>query len=281
MSPKIIIKANGEREPFDSRKIRRSLIRSKASSEVADAIVEQIEKEIENEITTREVYQRSFEYLREHQKGTAIRYSLRKAIMDMGPTGFPFEQFVGEIFRAKGYEVTTDFSAKGKCVDHEIDVTAWKGDELIMVEAKFHNDHGMKSDLKVALYVKARWDDIKEQEYSGFGDTKKKLTEGWLITNTKFTETAVQYATCQGMKLVGWNYPEEGNLQDLVEETGLHPITCLTSINPSDERRLMEAGIVLCKQAKENPDILKQAGLNEEKIAEIMEEIALIDKINN
>lgn len=280
MSPNIIIKANGEREPFDSRKIRRSLVRSKASPEVAEAIIEQIEKEFEGEITTSELYQRAFEYLKQHQKGVAIRYSLRKAIMDMGPTGFPFEQFIAEIYRAKGYEVTTEFNAKGNCVEHEIDVTAWKDKELIFVEAKFHNDHGIKSDLKVALYIKSRWDDLKDIEFSGFGEGKMKMVKGILITNTKFTESAIQYAKCQNMELIGWNYPENGNLQDLIEETGLHPITCLTSISQAEEKRIMEAGIVLCKQAKENRDVLKQAGISPEKIVEMMEEIELVSNNN-
>jgi hypothetical protein len=278
MSPNIIIKANGEREPFDHKKIRRSLMRSKASPEIADAIIEQIEREFEDEITTSELYQRAFEYLKQHQRGVAIRYSLRKAIMDMGPTGFPFEQFIAEIYRAKGYEVTTEFTAQGKCAEHEIDVSAWNDKELIFVEAKFHNDHGTKSDLKVALYIKSRWDDLKDIDFSGFGESKRKMDKGILITNTKFTESAVQYAKCQNMELIGWNYPEVGNLQDLIEETGLHPITCLTSISQAEEKRIMEAGIVLCKQAKDNPDILKQAGFDDEKIIRIIDEIKLIQK---
>lgn len=278
MSPNIIIKANGAREPFDSRKIRRSLMRSKASAEIADAIIEQIENEFDGEITTSELYQRAFEYLKQHQRGVAIRYSLRKAIMDMGPTGFPFEQFIAEIYRAKGYEVTTEFTAQGNCVEHEIDVSAWNNKELIFIEAKFHNDHGTKSDLKVALYIKSRWDDLKNKDFSGFGESKRKMDKGILITNTKFTESAVQYAKCQNMELIGWNYPEVGNLQDLVEETKLHPITCLTSISPSEEKRIMETGIVLCKQAKDNPDLLRQAGISPEKITEMMDEIGLLSK---
>ena len=78
------------------------------------------------------------------------------------------------------------------------------------------------------------------------------------------------------MKLVGWNYPEDGSLQDLIEEARLHPITCLTSINPSDEKLLMAAGIVLCKQAKDNPDVVLQTGLNKNKLDKMLEEIEII-----
>jgi hypothetical protein len=157
-------------------------------------------------------------------------------------------------------------------------VTAWNDQKLIFVEAKFHNELGVKSDLKVALYVNSRWEDLKEEMFAGFGNNPRKMSEGWLLTNTKFSESAINYAKCRQMKLVGWNYPEKGNLQDLIEEAHLHPITCLTSSTPSDERLLIEAGIVLCKQAQENPDILRQAGFSEEKIAQMLAEIDLIQK---
>jgi len=195
--------------------------------------------------------------------------------MELGPTGFPFEQFVAEIFRSQGFETQTDFIAKGECAEHEIDIVAWNESKLIFVEAKFHNELGIKSDLKIALYIKARWDDLANQEFD-FGSHKHKFDEGWLITNTKFSESAIKYAKCRNMKLVGWNYPEKGNLQDLIEKAHLHPITCLNSSTPSDEKLLMQAGIVLCKQALDNPDILAQAGLSKDKIDKMIAEIKLI-----
>jgi len=275
--PIYIIKATGEREEFDPQKLSNSLRRAGAKEAVADIIISKIEKELKDGTTTKEIYRHAFELLKtESRPEVTARYSLRNAIMDLGPTGFPFEQFVAEIFKAKGFETTTDFFAKGKCAEHEIDIVAWNQDKLIFVEAKFHNEFGVKSDLKVALYVKARWEDLAEETFNFEKD--RKLNEGWLVTNTKFSESAIKYANCRNMKLVGWNYPAEGNLQDLIEEANLHPITCLTSINPSDEKLLMEAGIVLCKQALDNPDIVAQTGLSKEKIQKMMEEINLIQK---
>jgi len=285
---KYIIKATGEREEFNPQKLRDSLTRAGASDESADKVVSQIESEIKDGDSTRDIYHHAFTLLSKEEGGIkpAARYSLRRAVMELGPTGFPFEQFIAEIFRAKGFETITDFIAKGECADHEIDIVAWNENKLIFVEAKFHNELGIKSDLKIALYIKARWDDLENQEFDidQFGPTSlklrgvKKMTEGWLVTNTKFSESAIKYAKCRNMKLVGWNYPEQGNLQDLIEETNLHPITCLNSSTPSDERLLMEAGIVLCKQARDNPDILRQAGLSDEKISKMLAEINLIQK---
>ena len=278
MNNKYISKATGEREEFNSQKLLSSLMRAQASREIAEKIVAQIESELKEGDTTREIYHHAFKLLEDEERPAAVRYSLRRAIMELGPTGFPFENFIAEIFRTKGFETTTDFIAQGECAEHEIDITAWNKDKLIMIEAKFHNEYGVKSDLKVALYIKSRWDDLANQEFENFGPNKRRLDEGWLITNTKFSESAIKYAKCRNMKLIGWNYPEKGNLQDMVEEAHLHPITCLNSITQSDEKLLMEAGIILCKQAKDNPDILKQTGLSNEKIEKMMKEIDLIQK---
>jgi Holliday junction resolvase-like predicted endonuclease len=252
-------------------------MKAQASPEAAQKIAGQIEQGLKDGATTKDIYHHAFKLLEEEERPVAVRYSLRRAIMELGPTGFPFEQFVAEIFRTKGFETTTDFIAKGECADHEIDIVAWNKEKLIFVEAKFHNELGIKSDLKIVLYIKARWDDLTNQEFEQFGQNKK-MSEGWLITNTKFSESAVKYAKCRNMKLVGWNYPEQGNLQDLIEEAHLHPITCLSTTTPSDEKLLMEAGIVLCKQARDNPDILRQAGLSDEKISKMLAEIDLIQK---
>jgi len=276
MSSKYIIKANGEREEFNPQKLQDSLTRAGASLEAADRVVNKIGEELKDSASTKDIYYHAFKLLGKEESPAAARYSLRRAVMDLGPTGFPFEQFVAEIFHTKGFETQTDFIAKGECAEHEIDIVAWNDEKLIMIEAKFHNELGIKSDLKVVLYIKARWDDLAGATFN-FGK-ERKLDEGWLITNTKFSESAIKYAKCRNMKLVGWNYPEKGNLQDLIEEAHLHPITCLNSSTPSDEKLLMEAGIVLCKQARDNPDILKQAGLSDEKISKMIEEIDLIQK---
>lgn len=275
----LITKATGEREPFEPSKLKRSLLRAKASMEVADKIISHVELELKEGMSTKEIYSHAFELLDREHKPAAIRYSLRNAIMDLGPTGFPFENLISEIWRAKGFETTTDFTAIGDCVDHEIDVTAWNENKLIMVEAKFHNEFGIKSDLKAVLYVNSRWEDLKNQNFN-FGK-ERKLDEGWLITNTKFTDQAIKYAKCRDMKLVGWNYPEEGNLQDLIEDTGLHPITSIRSISGRERRNLMELGIIHIRQISENADLLNQSGISTDKARKIMEEIAILENKEN
>ncbi len=166
----------------------------------------------------------------------------------------------------------TDQVVQGKCVEHEIDVVAWKGDQLIMSEAKFHTDYNLKSDLKIVLYVKARYDDIIGVKY-GFGGQERKITEGWLITNTKFSTTAVRYASCQAMlKLVGWNYPFSGNLHDMIEKHELIPITALTTITQEEKNQFLLKGLVLSKSLL-NEDLLYSLNFDAKKIKAIQEEV--------
>ncbi len=213
-----IVKANGVREAFDAAKLRGSLLRAGAEEDSISAVMSRVMSELHDGTTTKEIYDHAFKYLREYKKPIAQRYSIRRVLMEMGPTGFPFEDFVAEIFKARGFETLTRQTVLGGCVPHEVDVVAWNEEKLIMVEAKFHNELGIKSDLKVALYVKARMDDLKHSIFN-FGGKDRKLSEGWLVTNTKFSSTAIHYGVCQNLVMIGWNYPEKGNLQDMIEET--------------------------------------------------------------
>ena len=246
-----VVKSNGEREPFNRDKLLHSLRSAGADAAFASEVAAHVEKELVNGMKTEDIYRHAFEYLRTRKRPAAARYSLKRALIELGPTGFPFERFVAEIFKARGYEASVELVGKGKCIEHELDVVAWNTAELIVVEAKFHNTLGIKSDAKVALYVKARFDDLRETPFSCGGSETRRMSAGWLITNTKFTTNAIQYGECAGLKLVGWNYPRKGNLADLIEETGLHPITCLTTLSTGEKKQLMERGVVLCRSIRD------------------------------
>jgi hypothetical protein len=271
MQDVLITKSTGEKELFDPKKLSDSLMRAKADHSVAERITSHMQQELKDGMSTKEIYRHAFELLDREAKPAAMRYSLRRAVMDLGPTGFPFESFVAEIFRSKGFETDTDVIMLGTCVPHELDVVAWNENKLIVVEAKFHNELAMKSDLKVVLYIKERFDDLADNFFDYGG--RRKIDESWLVTNTKFSKYAITYAECKNMKLVGWNYPAKGNLQDLIEDAGLHPITCLRTISLQEKKNLIAAGVILCKQALENPDIVEQAGIHREKIKAMMQEI--------
>lgn len=270
----VVTKANGRQEPFRPEKLEASLIKSGADKDTVFDIVEHITGEIENGMETSQIYKHAFFLLEKKQKSVALRYSLRRAVMDLGPSGFPFEKFVAAILQEKGFETKTDQVLLGGCVEHEVDIVAWNENKLIVAEAKFHNELGTRTDLKVALYVKARHDDLKENIFT-YGK-ERKIDEGWLITNTKFTSTAIHYAECKGITFIGWNYPEIGNLQDMIADSGLHPLTCLESLSSTQKKNLLTQGVVLCKTLKTDPSFLKSLGLPDDKIAQIHEEIEIL-----
>lgn len=245
MSSIMITKADGTKELFNKEKFVASLSRAGANSKIINDILPHIEREIIDGTTTHQIYKHAFSLLHQKERPSAARYSLRRALLELGPTGFPFEAYIAELFRARGFETKVRQLLLGRCVEHELDIVAWNNERLLMVESKFHNHLGEKTDLKVALYVKARFDDLSEQLFD-FG-RKRPLDEGWLVTNTKFTSHAIQYAECAHVKLLGWNYPSKGNLQDLIVDYGMHPITCLETLSHTERTALLSKDVVLCR----------------------------------
>ncbi|MES3004715.1 MAG: ATP cone domain-containing protein [Patescibacteria group bacterium] len=267
-----VVKADGTKELFDVAKLEHSLKKAGASSKTVVDIIKHTKEHLKNEITTHEIYRHAFHQLHAEEMPVAVKYSLKKAIMDLGPSGFPFEDFIAEIFRTQGFEAESGKIVKGFCVEHEVDVVAWNAEKLIMAEAKFHNEGGTKSDLKVILYIKARFDDLRKMTFK-YG-RERQLDEGWLITNTKFTSTAIEYGSCQGgIKMIGWNYPPIGNLHDMIVEAKLHPLTCLVTLNGREKKELLNQGIVLAKKLTEKPELLKGIGLKDSEIQKVINEI--------
>ncbi len=267
-----VTKSNGEKEVFYYKKLENSLRKAGAAEDSIKEVVAEIGKDGKDGITTNDIYRKAFSILRKKERPIAIRYSLKKAVAMLGPTGFPFEKFVAEIFKANGYTTITDQIIKGKCVEHEIDVVAWKDKELIMTEAKFHTDFNLKSDLKIVLYVKARYDDIFGKNYE-FGGENRKLTEGWIVTNTKFSTTAIQYGQCQpALKFIGWNYPYNNNLHNMIEKHELIPLTALTALTLAEKNMFLSKGIILSKSLLDI-NLLKQFNFDDKKIKSIQNEV--------
>lgn len=264
-------KANGEKQLFDVAKLIESLVDAGADVSTAQEIAKHIESELRDGMSTHDIYSHAFTLLRKHARPVAATYSIRRAVMELGPDGFPFERFIAEIWKSRGFETLTDQVVRGRCVEHEMDVVAWNKDKLVMIEAKFHNEQGMRSDIKTALYVKARFDDLKESTFA-YGNVERGLDEGWLVTNTKFTDTAIRYGECQKLNMIGWNYPKKGNLQNLIEEAGFHPLTVLSTLSKAERFILLHNGLVLVKHVLDRRADLARFGIAQEKIPRILEE---------
>jgi len=270
-----ITKSDGTKQLFEEEKLVNSLRRIGSSAEAIEDVVDQVEKEMKEGMSTTDIYNRAFFLLRKHSTHAAAKYSIRRAMMELGPDGFPFEKFIARLFQTWGYQTLTDQIMLGRCVDHEIDVLAWKGEELAMVEAKYHNEYGLKSDLKVVLYVKARYDDLMDTVFENDG-LKRKLSGRYLVTNTKFTDKAVRYAECNGLKLIGWNYPAKGNLHDLIFENSLQPIACITSLTRDQKKDLVGRGLLLCTDIIGKPSVLHDIGVKPEETEKILTEAQMV-----
>ncbi len=266
-----ITKASGESVKFSEHKLIVSLQRAGASKEQIETILNAIANKLFEGISTKQIYRIAFRILKENSKRVASKYHLKRAIMELGPSGYPFEHYVGEIFRSQGYETKVGVIVQGQCVKHEIDVIAEKGKQLLMVECKYHNQQGIFCDVKIPLYINSRFLDV-QSNWKQLPDTKSKIFEGWLVTNTHFTSDAIQYGTCAGLKLLGWDYPPNTGLKDIIDEKGLYPITCISSLTKNEKRELLDNKIVLCQELYSNPKFLERLRIKQNRIEKIVEE---------
>jgi len=265
----IVTKASGNQDTFSAEKLRRSLTKSGASADIAEGILKQVGTIVYNGIPTKKIYQAAFELLKKNSSDQAGRYNLKRAIMALGPSGYPFEQFVGAIFQSQGYQVKVKQYLQGICVTHEIDVLAANKDHALMIECKYHNRQGIISDVKIPLYIHSRYRDVLGK-WNEKGS--QKPLECWVVTNTKFSTDAVQYGNCAGLHLLGWNYPVSRSLSMLIDHSGLYPVTCLTTISNTEKERILQAGVVLCSDLVNKTDLLRTAGISLSRIPKVLAE---------
>ncbi|EQC45301.1 restriction endonuclease [Bacteriovorax sp. Seq25_V] len=265
MSP-LVKKSTGEFEEFDEQKLRRSLKHAGAIPSEIAKIIQQIRPLIHEGISTKRIFNHSFRLLRRYSQECARNYSLKKAIFELGPSGFLFEKYVAEVFKAKGFKVKVGVVKKGCCVKHEVDIIASRPDKTIYVECKFHNHPNRKNDVKTALYINSRFLDLKNNKANEFD-------EFYLVSNTLFSKDAVKYADCVGVKLLGINSSYGDDIQAIVNKYHLHPITSLQSLKKKHIHALMSREIVLAKSLLKQKKTLFELGLDEMEIKQVFSEI--------
>ena len=262
-----VINLKGEREPFSFKKVYRSALNSGAQKEKAWAIASQIEREVFPGISTAQIFERIFELLSKKSPQSAIRFNLKKAIEKLGPTGFPFEKFIGRIFEAEGFEVKLNQMIPGYCINFEIDFLAKKENLVYIGECKFRQEPAGRVDLRAALANYARFLDIERGRFLNSNLKYKSI----IVTNAKFTQEAIKYSECTKVELLGWKYPKKRGLEFLIEKNQLYPITILPSVNQFLAKELIQQKIILVKDVfkKEFGELrIKNKGkiLNEAKI---------------
>lgn len=263
-----IIKSSGEKEPFSLRKFSQSLHKAGASNALIDDIITQIKKM--HPQSSREIHEFAMDRLTEKNRPVAAHYNLKQAIMKLGPAGYPFEQYVAHIMQADGYQTITNQFVDGLCISHEIDVIAIKDNKNYLVECKFHNRIGLKTDVKVPLYIQARFEDIEKAEKKN--PARTVFDQPWIWSNTQFTTDAINYAQCAGMRLTGWTHPAGHSLAELVDRYKLYPVTALTTINQQKKNLLIEHGILLCRDIAHNKSLLLRLRFNPREIERVIVE---------
>lgn len=276
MQHKLVTKADGNTEYFKVEKLRRSLRRAGAGAEEINEIITEVNNVIYDGIQTQEIYRHAFSLLRDSRPPAAARYSLRRALFSLGPTGFPFEKFLARLFQTDGYSTKTGITIQGKCAAHEIDLAAFKADHSFIAEAKFHSRPGVKSDLQVAMYSYARLLDLKSKSICN--EDICGINEFWLITNTKFTSTAQNYGLCAGLNMLSWDFPKNNNLHDRIQRARIYPVTVLQSLTSSQTETLIARDIMLCKDILEHESVLSHLHLSKAKHKALLEEVRALVK---
>lgn len=270
-----IIKSSGEKVKFSLTKLRSSLKRSGADEDTIDLVLNKVRNELYQGISTKEIYNRAFVILKKKESVFASKYKLKKAIYELGPTGFPFEKFISAILKYSGYTTETGQIMQGKCVTHEVDVVAKKENQYIIAECKFHSEQGRKCNVKIPLYINSRHHDIITQ-YKNNKNSDSVPNQGWVVTNTRFTKDAAQYGECVGLYLLSWDYPEGNSLKDRIDRIGLYPITVSTILTAREKQTLLSRDIVLCKQLVKDRFYLDHLGISETRQTKIINELDLL-----
>ncbi len=275
-----IKKYSGEWVDFDMQKLIQSLQNAKASESCIEEICEEVKNKIHNGMSTRHIYQMAYKILNRKTKGGASRYKLKRAIMELGPTGYPFENFVGAIFNEEGYKTEVGVILDGKCVKHELDVVLHKNNMYDLIECKYHNSQRKVNDVKIPLYIQSRFIDVQSNP-NLYLNQEMKYKQGWIFTNTRFSLDAISFAKCVGLQLVSWDYPKKGSLKDRINEFKLFPITTLTTLTKAEKKMLLDKGIVLCREIYKNPKLLQEIGLANSKQKKVFANItSLMDQDN-
>ena len=269
--PVEVKKYSGETVQFDRDKLISSLTNAGSGIELANDITQEVEKRLFDGISTKTIYQMAFKRLKKSRRTSASKYKIKKAIMELGPSGFPFEQFVSHIFNSDGYRTEVGVIMQGNCVAHEVDVVARKDNLCHISECKYHNSQKKVSDVKVPLYIDSRFRDIMARIKAEKGNGT--IYKGWIFTNTRFTSDAIKYANCAGIQLISWDYPSGKSLKDRIRNSGLMPITALTTLTRREKTAILDKGIVLCRELFKQKNVLAEVGVARTRLSKVLEDL--------
>ncbi len=277
---KHVKRQTGESTNFDIEKLRTSLQKSGASEIEIGEVLELMEPHLHDNITSKTIYKLAFKYLKRISGTFAARYSLKRALRDLGPAGFYFERWVAKFLQSYGYETCVNQIIEGNAVSHEADVIAKKGEDMLWIECKFRNSLESKVPVTTPMYLLSRIKDISTKNYHLF-HSKSRFNQGWLITNAYLTSDAIAFGEFYGINMLSWDYPAKKSIKTLVDQKALYPVTCMTTISKREKDYLLENNCILVKDIYDNPEILRgNSIINRRNVNKILKEVKELIYLN-
>lgn len=275
MSISWVLKENGEKERFEKAKVKKAIRRSGLSPKECDEILQQLSPHIYNGISTKAIYHMVYDLIDQMRPEVSHRYNLKRALQRIGPAGYEFEDFIGRLLSLEGYDTKLRQTIQGRCLSHEIDVVAEKDSMRYMIECKFRNQPGYKCRIQTALYVYARFLDLKEGSKIG---TCEKYYRPWLVTNTKFSQDVITYADYKEIDLLGWRYPFKNSLEFRIDKSKCYPVSVI-KMGDRTLRQLLKKKIVTVFDFPETPEKLAhKTGISDHKSREILEKAQYVQR---
>lgn len=275
-----VINLRGEKEPFSEKKVYQSARRVGASEQTAEKITEVIKDEVYDGIQTSEIFDRIKELLEKESSKLSMKFSLKEGMRKLGPTGYPFEKFVGEIFRRLGHKVELNLYLEGKCLDeYETDFLTEKEQQIKIGECKFRNrPQDSVIELDTVLAFQAQMQDLRNGNLFDRERFKNREISPILVTNTKFSGVATDYAKCVGIELLGWRTPDDKGLETIIDKNGFYPITILPSLDQETASEFLERKMALVQNLLEldQQEFLKESNLSKDKFDALKEEVKIL-----
>lgn len=249
-------KFDGTDEVFNREKVIQTCIRMGATRDIAEIIVNKIESKIYNGIETKKILEMVFRFLRKYKPSAKNHIDLRRAL-SLLKSKPDFELFIQSLFKEHDYEVLKNQIIKGKCVEHEVDGIVKKNDKTYIIEVKHHFDYHTPIGLDISRISRAVFEDATE----GFelGLNKIRIDSSIIVSNTKLSGHARRYADCRGIKHMCWSSSHEFDLQSMIKEKKLYPITYLKDLKTSVREKLVSTEVIFLKDLiKKNPKTLSK-----------------------
>ena len=235
-----VIKLNGETENFSAKKVYHSAMKAGAPAFLAKDISRQIESEVYDGMKTTEIFRKVKKMLKRENIQFSLRFSLKEGIKRLGPAGFIFEDFTRKVLSRCGMKIKGNRFLSGRCCNYEIDFLAEEENLTYIGECKYRNNAGDTVDVNVCLKSFAILDDVK--------DSFDREVKFFIVTNARFTDQALRYAKCKGIRLLGWDYPKDHGLEDMIDVNKLYPITVLPSFKSYQAEAFKAANIMLAAE---------------------------------